>query len=228
VTDVGERNGPDGDRSDQDRPVADVVHELNNSLASIVAFSQLIRTDPDLPPKLHQQADLLIQEANRVRSIVQRLLEAGQRPAEPVSSAGAVKPTSPALAVAGADRPTRVLVLDDEAAIREFLARVLRRGGYEPVLAASGDAALAAIDEARPDAILCDHRMAGMTGTEFHEAVAARDPDLARRIAFMSGDVMNPDLREFADREGVLLLAKPFDIASVAKTVETLLAREAG
>ncbi|MGZ8438726.1 MAG: PAS domain S-box protein, partial [Candidatus Limnocylindrales bacterium] len=45
--------------------VAGVAHELNNPLASIVAVSQLIRTDPQLPVALHHQADLLIQEANR-------------------------------------------------------------------------------------------------------------------------------------------------------------------
>ena len=65
--------------------VAGVAHELNNPLASIVAFSQLIRTDPQLPEELHHQADLLIQEANRTRRIVQNLLDfARQRPPERV------------------------------------------------------------------------------------------------------------------------------------------------
>ena len=65
--------------------VAGVAHELNNPLASIVAFSQLIRTDPGLPDDLHRQADMLIQEANRTRRIVQNLLDfARQRPPERV------------------------------------------------------------------------------------------------------------------------------------------------
>ena len=54
-----------------------------------------------------------------------------------------------------------------------------------------------------------------MTGTEFHAAVVAIDPALGRRFAFMSGDVLNPELREFATARGVQLLAKPFDIATV-------------
>ena len=55
----------------------------------------------------------------------------------------------------------RILVLDDEPSIREFLARVLSRAGYEPVLAATGAEALEIVRTAPPAAILCDHRMAG-------------------------------------------------------------------
>ena len=66
-----------------------------------------------------------------------------------------------------------------------------------------------------------------MSGTEFHDAVAATHPELGRRFAFMSGDVLNPELRAFAAKRGVQLLAKPFDIATVGATVSRLLAPEA-
>ena len=384
--------------------VAGVAHELNNPLASIVAFSQLLRTDPQLPEDLRRQAEMLVQEANRTRVIVQNLLDfARARPAErlpthlrplvdsvlvlqsysfgkgglqvvldipddlppilvdraqmqqvlinltvnaaqaihdsgtggtlriaaatverlkgwpvvrievsddgpgvaadlrdrlfvpfvtskapgkgtglglsvslgivaghggtlqhepgpggagatfvielPLGS-GTVDTTEPSgfagLASAaigesdpgartvpisttqaagdGSDQqPIRVLVLDDEQAIREFLGRALRRAGYEPVLAPTGAAALEYVRSTPPDAILCDHRMAGMNGTEFHDAVAAISPELGRRFAFMSGDVLNRELRAFATSRGILLLAKPFDIATVGRTVAALL-----
>jgi CheY-like chemotaxis protein len=118
---------------------------------------------------------------------------------------------------------TRILVLDDEASIREFLGRVLIRYGYEPVLTATGQAALEIVRDDPPAAILCDHRMAGMSGTEFHDAVNAIAPALSRRFAFMSGDVLNPELRTFASTRGVLLLAKPFDLATVESVVARLL-----
>ncbi len=123
-------------------------------------------------------------------------------------------------------RPIRVLVLDDEASIRDFLGRVLIRAGYEPILAGTGSVALEAVRADPPDAILCDHRMAGMSGTEFHAAVMRIAPQLARRFAFMSGDVLNPELREFAIDRDVQLLAKPFDIATVGVTVAALMQRE--
>ena len=55
--------------------VAGVAHELNNPLASIVAFSQLMRRDPRLPADLQGDADLLVAEADRTRRIVQNLLD---------------------------------------------------------------------------------------------------------------------------------------------------------
>ena len=110
-------------------------------------------------------------------------------------------------------------MLDDEASIRDFLARILSRNGYEPIAAIDGASALEIVRRDPPRAILCDHRMAGMTGIAFHEAVAAIDPGLARRFAFMSGDVLNAELHEFAVTRGIVLLAKPFDIESVGRTV---------
>jgi len=66
-----------------------------------------------------------------------------------------------------------------------------------------------------------------MNGVEFQAAVAAIDPALGRRFAFMSGDVLNPELREFATAHDVQLLAKPFDIATVGELVGSLLAAPA-
>jgi two-component system NtrC family sensor kinase len=145
---------------------------------------------------------------------------AGPAPAS-VSPATAIPaPATAAPAIApGGGAPLRILVLDDEASIRDFLARILRRNGYEPIAAIDGASALEIVRSNPPRAILCDHRMAGMTGIAFHEAVAAIDASLARRFAFMSGDVLNAELHEFAVSRGIVLLAKPFDIETVGRTV---------
>jgi CheY-like chemotaxis protein len=196
--------------SDDHESRRSAVHELNNSLAAIAAFSHLIRTDPTLPEPLRQKADMLIEEAARTRRIVDELLGVARPTNQDVEPAhGSQEPA----------RRTRVLVLDDEPAIRDFLGRILSRGGYEPVLASSGDSALKIVRDNPPDAILCDHRMAGMTGIAFHAAVAEIKPSLASRFVFMSGDVLNVELSEFAVTHGVTLLAKPFDIESVDRAV---------
>jgi hypothetical protein len=39
----------------------------------------------------------------------------------------------------------------------------------------------------------------------------------------MSGDVLNPELRDFAVERGIILLAKPFDIESVGRTIARIL-----
>jgi CheY-like chemotaxis protein len=210
-----------------------LVHDLNNSLAAIVAFSHLIRTDPTLPEELRHHAEMLVEEADRTRQIVANLV--GRSSATGAAATGAASaptaqaartPQTAAQPGAGSkvtSRPRRIMVLDDEPAIRDFLGRILVRGGYEPILVSDGPSALEIVRENPPDAVLCDHRMVGMSGIDFHEAVAAIDPGLSRRFVFMSGDVLNTELRAFALAHGVTLLAKPFDIESVDRTVGGIL-----
>ena len=116
------------------------------------------------------------------------------------------------------DRP-RVLVLDDEPSILAFLSKALRIAGCEPVLVETGDDALRHLRSEPIDCVLCDYRMSGMTGTEVYESAVAIRPDLASRFVLMSGDVLNPELRTFAEEHGVALLAKPFDLDAVGRTV---------
>ena len=116
-----------------------------------------------------------------------------------------------------------VLVLDDERSIGMLLERWLRASGYEPTVATSGDEAVELVREIRFDAVLCDHRMAGMAGTEVFDAIVAVRPELQRRFVFMSGDVLNPELTAFVEGRGIGLLAKPFDRDTVRRTLESIL-----
>jgi CheY-like chemotaxis protein len=90
--------------------------------------------------------------------------------------------------------------------------------------AQDGAAALEVLRETAFDVMLIDHRMAGMSGTEFYEAAVEFRPEMAERAIFMSGDVLNPDLLGFANQRGIRLLAKPFDIDAVVRIVREVLA----
>ena len=70
--------------------ISGVAHELNNPLSAIVAFSQLLRTDERLPADMARDAELLVQEANRTRRIVQNLLDFARQRA-PVRQQQSVK-----------------------------------------------------------------------------------------------------------------------------------------
>jgi CheY-like chemotaxis protein len=147
---------------------------------------------------------------------------AAARPATATTGAGAGGPTTAASA-----RP-RVLVLDDEPAIRAFLTKSLRLVGIEAVAVAQGEEAIERCGGEAFAALLVDHRMPGMSGTEVFDAVAAIRPELAGRFIFMSGDVLNPELRAFAERNGAKLLAKPFDVDTVNRLVANVVAGDAG
>jgi CheY-like chemotaxis protein len=118
----------------------------------------------------------------------------------------------------------RVLALDDEPSIRAFLRKALNAAGMECFVFQDGAQALDGLRDIPFDVMLIDHRMAGMSGTEFYEAAVNFRPELTERAVFMSGDVLNPDLQGFATQRGIRLLAKPFDIDAVIRVVREVLA----
>lgn len=82
--------------------------------------------------------------------------------------------------------PYQILVVDDDANMRELAAIHLRAAGYAVRLAADGVAAGYAVLESPPDLILCDLHMPRMTGLELVAALRA-DTTLPRiPVLFLS------------------------------------------
>jgi len=81
-----------------------------------------------------------------------------------------------------------VLVVDDEAVIRAYVARALTLAGCEVAVAASGRDALRLLAEGRirPTVVVTDIEMPGMTGVELAARLLALRPTL--RIVMMTGD----------------------------------------
>src|SRR5262249_17413642 len=63
-------------------------------------------------------------------------------------------------------RHARILVVDDEEAIRRLLKLVLTRGNYDVLLAANGDEALDRAVEFKPDLVILDLALPGLAGLE--------------------------------------------------------------
>jgi CheY-like chemotaxis protein len=101
----------------------------------------------------------------------------------------------------------RILVVDDEDAIREVTRRILTRGGYEVVAAPGGEEALSLIaDEGeRVDLLLTDVRMPRMSGKELADRFTSLRTGAP--VLYMSGYTDRLIGVEDADA----LLRKPFD-----------------
>ena len=82
----------------------------------------------------------------------------------------------------------RILVVDDEEAIRLALGELLRGEGHSVREAGDGDHALAALDGAPADLVLADLRMPGMDGMRLLEAVRGRFPDTLVVLITAQGD----------------------------------------
>jgi len=125
--------------------------------------------------------------------------------------ASASAAAAPPVAKAPGPLRGRILVVEDEVEIAQMVAEVLGRDGHDILLAASGREALARLDGERVDLILSDLRMPDLDGPGLYGQLAARSPALARRMVFVTGDVLTPETGSFLNQAGLPVLEKPID-----------------
>ncbi len=121
----------------------------------------------------------------------------------------------------GANR--KVLVIDDEDAILRMVSEVLLGGNFEVDLAPDGESALRLMERNRYDVALCDWKMPGLNGRQIYERMSAIDLKLCERVIFITGDVINGQLREFLESEKRPCLSKPFAVSELRKAIRTVL-----
>jgi CheY-like chemotaxis protein len=116
----------------------------------------------------------------------------------------------------------RILVVDDDASVRESIGLALNTVGIETVLAESGERALEASGHVSFDGAIVDLMMPGMNGLETIRELRARAPHLP--VVVISGSLMQDGdatdlLRMVAELDGVTSLAKPFKLWELLHTV---------
>ena len=121
-----------------------------------------------------------------------------------------------------ADPAGRILVVDDEADIRDALEMVLRYEKHEVATAPDGDRALASIEKDPPDVVLLDVKMPGRDGIEILEEIRRRRPGLP--VVMISGHADRTTGWEAARKGAFDFLDKPLDEGQVLVTVRNALA----
>lgn len=115
----------------------------------------------------------------------------------------------------------RVLLVDDELSSAEVLALVLAGEGYQVTLAPDAKQALARLDEAAPDLLICDFMMPGMNGAELVKAV--REVERFREIpVLLISGAPESALRAYAVKYDAFL-RKPFGLEEVLKVLRKIL-----
>ncbi len=118
----------------------------------------------------------------------------------------------------------RILIVDDDAALRESLEMILASEGYQVTTAANGQAALERVDEVPIDVVLCDVRMPGLDGFELLPQIARKLPGVP--IVMMSA-YGTADLAIEAMKLGAYdYVAKPFQPSEVLLTLRKARERE--
>ncbi|MBL8617369.1 MAG: sigma-54-dependent Fis family transcriptional regulator [Deltaproteobacteria bacterium] len=105
-------------------------------------------------------------------------------PADPQPAPGAVE-AGGAPPPAARARAARVLVVDDDQAVRSALTVNLQKAGYAVATAARGEEALDAVAEEEPDVVISDVRMPGISGEDLLSRLRAGWPDLP--VILMTG-----------------------------------------
>jgi DNA-binding response OmpR family regulator len=117
-----------------------------------------------------------------------------------------------------------ILIIDDEAALRHTLARILQRASFEVTTAASGQEGLALLGQQPFNLVYLDLRMPDMSGMDVLKAIHARLPEIPV-VLFTAQPDLNSALE--ALRQGATdYLLKPLQPGDLIERTETILARQ--
>ncbi len=114
----------------------------------------------------------------------------------------------------------RILVVDDEPAVVEMIARALGGIGHHVDTCRDGAEAVRMVHLNDYDAILLDIKMPGLGGPAVYRCIQGLRPELTRRVLFMTGDTVSPDTRFFIEGAGAEILHKPFSLDELRQRMD--------
>ena len=115
----------------------------------------------------------------------------------------------------------RLLVIDDDVGVREYLGELLARAGYEVFTAASGEEALEDLAETRPDLVTLDVVLDGMDGIETLRRLKKRIPEVP--VVMLSGHGQARTIVEAMQLGAADFLRKPFEVEELQLAFERAL-----
>lgn len=122
----------------------------------------------------------------------------------------------------------KILVIEDDANIRESLVELLEMKSFELISADNGTDGLKLAQEKIPDLILCDVMMPGLNGYEVVEAIR-KDSRLAKLpFIFLSAKAMDTDIQHAKNLGANSYLTKPFRAQELFSIVDDLLKNNSG
>ena len=116
----------------------------------------------------------------------------------------------------------RILVIDDERAVRELISDALAIEGHDVHTAENGKEALDLIGQNRYDLVFCDLRMPEMDGQRLYEEVQRNYPQVLKRIVFVTAQAHSSDYGPFLRTTGIPVIEKPFTLSQLRQMVEKM------
>jgi len=158
-------------------------------------------------------------------SVVANAARRHERPGEPVRPGRGGEPLARAAGEQHQTLGRRVLVVDDEPAIRLLCSINLDLAGYRVDEAGSGAEALELLGSGHYDLVLLDVMLPDMGGHEIARRLAARGTAGAPPVAFLSARAEWADVRAGYEAGAVDYITKPFDPVELGARVAAILGR---
>ena len=117
----------------------------------------------------------------------------------------------------------RILVVDDDTIVQEFLTEILREEGHEVEIIDNGNDALEKFESEDYDLILLDIKLPGMSGIELYEHLQKKAKSLTRKVIFITGDTMSTDTMVFIKSSQTPYITKPFNVEELMKSIDRVL-----
>jgi two-component system NtrC family sensor kinase len=119
----------------------------------------------------------------------------------------------------------RVLVVDDDEHVANLICEALGKDGLVTRRVRGGREALERLAAEPFDLILCDVKMPDMNGERLYDELERTRPALARLVLWTTGDTLGSGPEKLAERTGLDLLTKPFDLEELRDRVRTRLTK---
>jgi two-component system phosphate regulon response regulator PhoB len=121
--------------------------------------------------------------------------------------------------------PAQILVVDDDANLREIVVLKLQLAGFETHAVNDGEAGLSAAQERAPDLIVLDWMMPKMTGLEVSRALREDERTSEIPIIMLTAKAQVDDLRRGFDAGATDYMVKPFNPSELVARVSAALTR---
>jgi two-component system nitrogen regulation response regulator NtrX len=121
-------------------------------------------------------------------------------------------------------RKMKILIIDDERAIRSSLRDILEYEKFEVVDAADGKSGLEILEKEKPDLIFCDIKMPGIDGIEVLQTIMQKNPDLP--VVMISGHGTIETAVEAVKKGAYDFIQKPLDLNRILVTIRNAFERD--
>ena len=112
-----------------------------------------------------------------------------------------------------------ILVVDDDLPILTLMRNVLREFGFEARVASSGESAIQTARDEKPDLVLLDKNMPGMSGSEVIDALRSEGGLAGVPVLILSGEPV--DSEQIARLGAAGAVMKPFDVADLIERIRS-------